>query len=269
MAESIDINYADRKSAPVQRPSPVEALLKNGDVLLVGEGNFTFTVALAAIRGGSWDGIVSTRYEAETDDNPKPQFDKVKKQCIKFCRRNGQSLGIDDDIQRYIDAVERVEPPPMAENWLFGIDATNTPDNMTVEGVVVMFQCPWLPSGNPNKTPATLITSFLKHISTRQNKNDFVLIGITKQFPYVKNYNLEVLLGVKLSRKTDSSGMYDFLGADDTFVKEILKHGYHHQSCHDGTDIHENIISDHVTLIFRRNGAGHDNLSESSSSSDD
>ena len=253
--ESIYINYTEGKHAYVRQAPDVEALLRNEDILLVGEGNFTFTVALAAIRG-NWNGIVSTRYEAETRYNPRPQFDQVKRECITFCRRNGNLLHIDDDtIQNCVDAVERVEPPPTEENWLFEIDATNTPKRLRVKGMVVMFQCPWLPDRDPNGTPATLITKFLLHMSTKQNVGDYVLIGITKQFPYVKNYNLEDLLGVDLLRRTDSSGTYDFLGADDTFIQEILKHGYHHQSCHgDRMDIHGDIIKDHVTLVFKKNG---------------
>ena len=252
----IHINYGDYKNAQV-RQAPVEALFsRDKDILLVGEGNFTFTVALAAIRGG-WNGIVSTRYEAETRYNPRPQFDRVKRECIMFCRSNGESLNIDDDaIQRYVDEVERLDPPPTKENWLFEIDATDTPERLSVKGKVVMFQCPWLPDVDPSETPAThrLITKFLLHMSTKQNKGDYVLIGITKQFPYVKNYKLGDLLGESLTSRTDSSGLYNFLGADDTFIQEILKHGYHHTSCHSNTSIHEKIISDHVTLVFQRNG---------------
>jgi hypothetical protein len=250
--ESIDINYAPHKNAKMKR-EPVEDLLKDENILLVGEGNFTFTVALAAIRG-SWDGLVSTRYEPEARYNPRPKFDKVKKQCIRFCRSNGELLDIDDDvIQRYVDAVKRVDEPPLQEErWLFGIDATNTPDDMSVKGKVVMFQCPWLPDGDRKGTPATLIINFLEHMSTKQDENDYVLIGITKQFPYVKNYKLGDLLGVGLSNETDSSGKYKFLGADDTFVLEVLKHGYHHQSCH-RKKIHKDIIEEHVTLVFQRN----------------
>ena len=250
---TISINYANGKNSYVTQAPVVKILLKDKqlNVVLVGEGNFTFTVALAAIRG-SWNGIVSTRYEAESKYYPRPQFDQVKGECIRFCRSNGKSLGINSDtIQRYIDNVERVEPPPT--DWLFGIDATHTPEYLTIKGAVVMFQCPWLPDGDPNGTPATLITKFLKHMSTKQNVGDFALIGITKKFPYVKKYDLEGLLGANLSRGTDSSGKYNFLAADDTFIQEILKHGYHHQSSHDDRDIHDKLISDHITLIFRRN----------------
>ena len=249
--ESIEINYAGYKYARVNRV-PVKAHFTDKDVLLVGEGNFTFTVALAAIRG-SWDGIVSTRYEAETRYNPRPQFAEVQEECKEFCCSycNGESL---DTIQRYVNAVEMVKPPPNDEHWLFGIDATNTPEHLTIKGTVVVFQCPWRPIGDPNGTTATLITSFLEHMSTKQNVGDFALIGITKKFPYVKKYDLEGLLGANLSRGTDSSGKYNFLAADDTFIQEILKHGYHHQSSHDDKHIHDTIISDHVTLAFRRNG---------------
>ena len=259
----IEINYADNKYAKVKRApgSAVEALFIDEDVLLVGEGNFTFTIALAAIRG-SWNGIVSTRYEPETRYNPRPQFAHVKQECIKFCRSNGKSLLIDDDtIQTYVDAVERVEPPPKEEhkeerkekNWLFGIDATDTPEHLTIQGTVVVFQCPWLPNGDPNGTPATLITRFLEHMSTKQNEGDYILVGITKLFPFVKHYDLKGLLGDDLSRETDSSGKYNFLGADDSFIQEILKHGYHHQSCHgERKDIHEDIIENHVILVFQR-----------------
>ena len=252
--DRIHINYEAYKDAYVQR-EPVKALFRNENrILLVGEGNFTFTVALVAIREG-WDGIVSTRYEADTV-KPRPEFDQVQQECIRFCRNNGELLGINDEaIQRYIATIEVVEPPPPNdEHWLFGIDATNTPERLIIQGTVVVFQCPWLRDGDPNGTPATLITRFLEHMATKQNQDDYVLIGITKQFPYVKNYNLEGLLGVNLSRGTDSSGMYNFLGADDTFIQEILKHGYHHQSSHGDRDIHGQIISDHVTLAFQRNG---------------
>ena len=266
--ESIDINYANGKNGSVRKITVVESLLMDENILLVGEGDFTFTVALAAIRE-SWRGIISTRFEKVTLSDPRPQFDEVQKECIKFCRSNGKLLHIDDDtIQKYVDAVERVDPPPTNENWLFGIDATNTPENLNIKEsqMVVLFQCPWLPSGDPNGTPATLITKFLEHMSTKQNVGDYVLIGITKQFPYVKNYKLGDLLGEDLTNQTDSSDMYNFLGADDTFIKKILKHGYHHTSCHSNTSIHEKIISDHVTLVFQRNDVS---SSESSSTSED
>ena len=257
----ISINHADCKDDTVPRVTIVESLLTDKNVVIVGEGNFTFTVALAAIRN-SWSGIVSTRYEPVDDFNPKPEFDTVKQECLEFCRKNHQgnlrSKGIaydDATVDNYIQAIKAVQQPSLGEEWLFGIDATATPDNLAIRGKVVIFQCPWIPQGPWPETPATLIASFLSHMSTKQNKGDYVLIGITTRFPYVKSYKLEDLLGVGLSRGKDSSSMYDFLGADDTFIVEILKHGYHHISCRSDKDIHEDIITFHITLVFRRNDA--------------
>ena len=272
--ESIHINYADHTDGYVRQVTDldVESLLKDKtiDILLVGEGNFTFTVALAAIRE-SWKGIISTRYESETRYNPRPQFDEVQEMCVQFCHENGRLLQSDGTIHEYVRAVQMVESPPK-EIWLFGIDATNIPENLTVKGKVVLFQCPWLPDedSSQNGAPATqrLITDFLLHMSMKQNEGDYVLIGITTKFPYVKNYKLGDLLGKRLSRETDSSGRYNFLGADVTFIQEILKHGYNHTSCHKGTSIHEKIISDHLTLVFQRNGCDLSS-SESNSSSED
>ena len=247
---TILINYDAYKNGYVKQVTDnmVNSLLKDEDVVLFGEGNFTFTVALAAIRG-SWDEIVSTRFEAESRGNPSPMFKEVQKECIDFCRKNGELLWCDDDtITECIEAVEKVQQQP-EENWLFGIDATNTPDSLIVQGKVVLFQCPWVPIRNMT---GELITSFLRHMSMKQNQGDYVLIGIATLFPFVKDYNLEDLLGEKLSRGTDKLGKYDFVGADNTFIQEILKHGYRHMSCHSDRDIHETIIKDHITLVFQK-----------------
>ena len=252
--KKISINHASEQSDEVPRVTMVKSLLTEKNVVIVGEGNFTFTVALAAIRN-SWSGIISTRYES-VDECPEPKFDTVKQKCIDFCHENQRNFmeeGIVYDHTNYIKAIEMVQQPPLGE-WLFGIDATATPNNLVIRGKVVIFQCPWIPQGKP-KTPATLIASFLSHMSTKQNEGDYVLIGITTYYPYVKNYELEDLLGKGLSRRKDSSGMYDFLGADDTFIVEILKHGYHHTSCHAKTDIHKDIITSHIILVFQRNDA--------------
>lgn len=246
------INYGEKLydgSITLVNRHNLESLLTNNDILLVGEGNFTFTVALAAIRGG-WNGIVSTRYEAVTGHNPRPQFDKVQEECIEFCRKNGKD-GDEANISKCIEAIEKVEQPPKG-TWLFGVDATKTPDDLPIQGKVVWFQCPWLPKDAFPRTSATLIEEFLQHMSVKQNEGDYVLIGITTKFPYVVNYNLQRLLGKGLSRGTDISGRYDFLGADYRFINKILKHGYHHTSCHSDVSIHEKIISDHLTLVFQR-----------------
>ena len=52
--------------------------------IVVGEGDFTFTLALAAMCG-SWKGITSTCYEDRPCD-----FAEVQLNTIEFCIKNGR-----------------------------------------------------------------------------------------------------------------------------------------------------------------------------------
>ena len=74
-------------------------------------------------------------------------------------------------------------------------------------------------------------------------------IGITKKFPYIKNYGLDGILGPHLAAIADSTEVlrhYTFVGADNELVYRVLEFGYLHEGEH---DIHDQII---VTLIFQR-----------------
>ena len=79
-----------------------------------------------------------------------------------------------------------------------------------------------------------------------------VCIGITSLFPYVTSYCLEAILGSELRRDEGSTEVlekYDFIGADDDFIYEILSYGYQHEGL--GT-IHKKIFYFHVTLVFKK-----------------
>ena len=65
-------------------------------MLFVGEGDFSFTVAFAALRKsgrssssipdlnpGTWDGIVATRFESDTHTKPPSVFSEVVDSCKK------------------------------------------------------------------------------------------------------------------------------------------------------------------------------------------
>ena len=83
-------------------------------VLFVGEGDFSFTVAFAALRKaegqprnrGTWDGITATRKEW---NQPKPKFSNVLRVCKKECNSVNTT---------YLDELE--EPPQ--DSWKYGID---------------------------------------------------------------------------------------------------------------------------------------------------
>jgi hypothetical protein len=250
----ICIKYDDDKCANVQNLDLLRPLLVNErrGVVLVGEGNYTFSIAFAVVRK-SWEGFTSTRYDSiDPVECSKPQFTEAKLTSIEFCINSGRWFGVDTStILENIAHVVNLQPPP-EENWLFGIDATNIPDSLNVCGKVVWFQCPWVKIGTPG-SPAKLIASFLEHMGMKQSHNDYLLVGIATFFPYVKQYRLQDILGENLSGPTDKSGKYDFLGVDTALIRSILQHGYRHQACDANVDIHTQLLNNHITLIFQRN----------------
>lgn len=247
---SMEINYDAYKNGWVKVYKRVESVQANTDVILFGEGNFTFSVALAAIQGG-WSRITSTRYEPDSLWNPKPSIEHVKEECKTYCRKNGGTLSVDPDtIKENIKAIEGVQTPEPT-HWLCGVNATNLRRDLTVKGKVAWFQCPWveLPRCTPTRNSGTLMTDFLTHMATKQARGDYVLIGICTKFPYVKSYYLASLLDFTQEGAPSKCSPYAFVGADNSFIKKILQFGYHHQGV---TDIHDDIIREHITLIFKK-----------------
>ena len=189
--EHICINYDDNKCAEVRVVNLLKPLLLDNSeqsVLFVGEENFTFTVAFAALRK-SWNGFISTTW-SQYDPNSEPQFAEVKLKSIEYCIKNGRQLGISADKILYNTETVINLPTPPEGTWKFGIDATNIPSNsgISVQGRVVWFQCPWVSMRKSQESTATLITTFLEHMASKQSCDDYVLIGIANYFPYIKNY---------------------------------------------------------------------------------
>lgn len=251
---TIEVNYGDGWTyCELPRQTRVESILANAHVVLFGEGNLTFTFALAALQGG-WSRILSTRFEPATKNKPLPDFTSIQLECVKNCVDNGKKLEIaPHDIIKNIKIITSLTAPVFA---LCGIDATR---RAFMEGKVAWFQCPWISlRGGPYEA---MITAFLNNMARQQMAGDYVLIGIITYFPYVKSYNLGKLLDLtltglkykKASKKCSTCPWYAFIGADDTFIERILQFGYHHKNADDADDIHERIFNDHLTLIFQRN----------------
>ena len=215
------------------------------DVVVFGKGNFTFSVALASLRG-SWDGILSTCYGPPSN---KPEFSDVQVETIQYCIKNGTGFGdASDAVLSKTKVVLRLpSPPKLDDTWKFGVDATNLPDDINVKRKVVWLQCPWIPMMDQSKTTSSLVAGFFKHMVGKQRRGDYALVGITDMFPYVKNYKLQELLGEDLAN--DHALGYQFLGADTKFIRELLQYGYHHQGCQ---DIHNKLLKFHITLLFCR-----------------
>ena len=247
MLDEIQINYAEYRYANIQQVDMLTDILtreeERSDVVVFGEGNFTFSIALAS-RRGSWDGITSTRYEPISDEHPMPAFSDVKEETLRYCISNGRLFGdASDVILPKVEQVLDLSSPP-DDTWRFDVDATRIPEGLQVGGKVAWFQCPWISN---NLETGRLVADFLEHMRDRQGPGDYSLVGIVTKFPYVKNYRLGELLGDGLANRHTHN--YEFLGADQNFVRELLQYGYHHQGC---VERHDRFVHWHITLVFRR-----------------
>ncbi len=252
----ISINWAARQNIDVPRVCMLKSFLVEGpqpDVVIFGEGNFTFSVAFAALRQ-SWKGITSTRFEAVSPVFPEPQFREVQLEAITYCIRNAEiAFDFTKELKleakaRTLDRVSEVLqlPYPDPQTWRFGVNATDMPQGLDVRGKVVWFQCPWVSRARSDQTTFGLISSFLTCMAGRQGAGDYVLIGIVTIFQYVTNYKLEVLLQYAVAGSVN----YDFVGADEELIKDILECGYHHKAV--AGDIHNVILNHHLTLVFQK-----------------
>ena len=209
--------------------------LKDEPIVLFGEGNFSFSMALATLRGG-WDGIISTRYEPMSDMcKPTTSFSEVKLLTIKYAIENGKGKKeTDSSIMERVTKVLELEQPSKFV-WRYGIDATDIPDNLDVKGKVVWFQCPW----KPNKGgTAKLVKSFCKCMASRQSQGDYLLIGIANCSDYTPSYG-----------DFENINYYELQGFDDSLIGDILRYGYKHEGL---KNIHYYILHCHITLIFKK-----------------
>ena len=247
------INYAPYVNAGVNYVNVLRGLLagnEKSDVVVFGEGNFTFSMALASLCK-SWDGITATRYEPVSHDNPKPEFSEVKVTTVQYCINNGKELCQSGDaiLSKVKMVLNLPSPPRLDDTWQFGVDATRIPDELDVQGKVVWFQCPWIPQAFESRDTSTklLVTNFLQYMADKQGPRDYALVGIVSTYKYVQKYNLKELLGENLAR--GHAHGYQFLGADTKFVRELLQYGYKHEGYY---DIHNRLIKSHITLVFRK-----------------
>lgn len=248
---AIFLNYdSGCNSIPIERIDLCEIIERNSEILFVGEGDFTFTLAFAAWRqsrkktGGSiWEGISSTHFERQA----LPVLSTLKFKCIDNIRSYGRTTGADHKDPRC--AIERIKDLPEIR---FDVDARDIPQSLIPPaGGVIWFQCPW----DGKDTTGELVEDFLVNTSKLLRRGTYVCIGITKHYPYIKSYKLADILGDHLRSEDNSTSVlksYRFLGADVDLIQDILKFGYRHQSIHGDKDIHEQIIHDHVTLVFEK-----------------
>ena len=245
-------------------------------VLFVGEGDFSFTVAFAALRefkkldphwrDSLFQGIVTTRcepfLESEVSDAAvlsgavfncialgteyaQSELSSIESQMNSGITGGGRELlsisrRMFDLIGRLSVFLEKGDHYPYRSSTLsirYGIDARAIPPELIDGCQVIWFQCPW------DENPPALIFNFLSNLAVQITCGVFVCIGISTHRDYFHRYMLGSLL-------SDVMNKYNFHGADSDLVNMILKFGYHHRGVR---DIHEYIKHCHVTLIFERN----------------
>lgn len=238
------------------------------NLLIVGEGDFTGTVALCAALGASavTPRIVSTQYERSVP----PAFESVQVKCVA----NGKVSGSGFSLRMYREANETggsvVElTSDSAGLWLSGVDATNlrtsivgsdfgSNSNATKVGDylcgdaenaetrdpkfgAIWWNCPWFPE-ECNATD-TILLRFLRSASEVQASGGKIFIGLSRVEEYSSRYCEDSILD-------ESAHDYNFEGADNGFVRTLCPFGYKHQSVN-GRDIHDFLLRNGiVTLCF-------------------
>ena len=225
--------------------------LRKEDLVLFGEGNFTFSIAIAVLRQSSWKGITVTCFEEEK----QLIFRDAQLKAIECVISNAENVETETENERdpskIVETIRKIvtlDPmPPIGVN--VGVDATNIPHDLSVEGKVVWFQCPWPAAENHGLQPYNLIKGFLDHMA--EKRISYALVGITTHAFYVGRYNIPDILDVPQGGPASSRlPQYEFIGADVTLINEILLHGYKHEGI--VRDIHKEIVDYHITLVFRR-----------------
>lgn len=200
------------------------------EVVIFGENNFTFQLALATLRNNSWDGI----------HHGVRKYDDEKLKSIDFSSQNGRKLGLSEtDILSNIKILLSTPLPPSSQ---------------INEGKVVWYQCPW-------EKKSAKVQDALDEMKDAQKPNDYLLFGIItgredssgrnigSENSEPRDYGLTEVLGDEL-QNTEYNG-YTFLGGDKGLIKKILSFGYRDIS--DFNNSHAITLTDHVTLVFQRN----------------
>lgn len=213
-------------------------------VLLLGEGTFTFSTALAALRG-SWDKICATERNTNV-----PDYYMVTVNQLKHIVEDEENSEEDENGVRYVPCRTLSQIIKLADQprlWISGIDATKLSDfffpysdreNFKRN---IYFQCPWAYPGST----AELLRDIVLSSASVQKYGDYLFFGLTKAAQYVPAYDLTAL---KIYAETHG---YHQLEEDTMLVNESLKFGYYHYSP-SGYDIHSKLRSHHYTLCFVR-----------------
>lgn len=250
---TITINYEDNMYTDIPQVQLTGISSASTQIVIFGERNFTFTTALASLRGGLWKGITATTTTSPSLATFSTAKDLSKVYSVKnACFMYPDSAPTQDEIWHRASRLKLLDdPPPNA--WQYGVDVTD--NDIEVKDKVAWLQCPWIPLHDRtlDYNIGNMITCFMKDMNTKQVKGDYLLLGIVNKYPYITGYMLKKVLHNALHGDHSASVHgYAFLGGDVDLIKEILQHGYKHETVQGSKDIHFYIINCHLTLVFQK-----------------
>lgn len=217
-----------------------------------GEGNFTFSLALASFRHSRFNIYPSTL------DEDVPSFDVARKKCIKGIEENNKINRISvlqlpkedqDDVIDYLRGLTeftfytRVNATELKNGYGTVFDQKQHP-------WVLFFQCPWEKATTQAKDPFNLVIDFLRSASHIMQEDDIVCVGVTIHKTYFSRYKLGDINNFISSTFLEQQHL-EYVGYDRELIANLLQRGYTHSSKSDH-NIHELIFDHHVTISFKK-----------------
>jgi hypothetical protein len=253
--------------------------LSDYGVVVVGEGNMSFSFALAAYFQ-SWNGIISTVPSAVEDSSAllDSGYALCKSTCLsnqrlllldeqkaasvfttmlqqlnlpllsapvrapyQHMKRTIQDLVMEECIQTATSRIESVYDMADSTCICDSVDPFNLETSKVAGDIVGRNLWFQCPWKGPgdHRSTASQLLQFLNQAAACQQGGGFVLIGFINLYPYCTQYGLMDLL---------THPDYEFVGYDDNLIRELLLMGYSFESRYviDGAE------NSHVTMVFRK-----------------
>ena len=197
------------------------------EIMIYGENNPLFDIALATARNNSWDGIsYGVRHVFK--------FEEKKLWSIEQCSKMGRQQRLSElEIMKKIqDTLKTPAPPSM------------------VKGKVVWYQYPWSNDGPK-------ISDVINEMEDQQESGDYLLFGVRSGSTI--DYGIQVLDN-RLSRQfaalnnvqiEDTFPNYFFLGVDSKFVNKLVSYGYNKVDCK-SYGLLTSTVDKHLILVFKK-----------------
>jgi len=225
-------------------------------VLFLGEGNFSFSIAIAA-RRGSWEGICATSNDVVENTAHRQLLDQINN-VIEMHLTPADEL----DRIRAIVYLREGNPTRVGNVNAKKLSAFfNDPGTATVRAQFkqnIYFQCPWSFPGPQPDFLKSIITSAAEY----QKKGNCLYFGLTSYEYYAKRYELDGENGVIAHAKEMG---YILLDNDNIITTTAIAYGYYHHS-NGGNDLHHDLLPFHYTLCLQMNKDDTKNLESSVSS---